>query len=61
MDLKFLLSRLFIKEVFYFLVCLWLVFIVLEVIFPNIILVYFNINYLFLLVFGFSIFLLIKK
>lgn len=40
----------FWREMFYFFSTLWLAFIVLEIIFPNIILVYFNINYLFLIV-----------
>lgn len=38
------------REIFYFLSTLLLVFIILEVIFPRIILAYFNINYLIILV-----------
>jgi len=37
-----------IREVFYFLSTLWLVFMILEIIWPNIILAYFNLNYLLL-------------
>jgi hypothetical protein len=61
MDKKILLSRPFIREILYFLVVLWLVFVILEIIFPNIILAYFNINYLFSTVLFFGIVLLIKK
>lgn len=61
MNLKLLLSRFFLREIFYFLVCLWLIFILLEIIFPSIILAYFNINYLLMLILLFGLALLIKK
>jgi len=50
-----------IREIFYFLAVLSGVFILLEIIFPNIILVYFNLNWLFLLWLACALFILIKK
>jgi hypothetical protein len=40
----------FFKELFYFSVSLYIVFTIMEIIAPNIILAYFNLNYLFLLI-----------
>lgn len=41
--------QLIIREIFYFFSCLILVFIILEMIWPNIILAYLNLNYLLIL------------
>lgn len=49
------------REIFYFFSSLLVVFIVLEIIFPNIILSYLNINYIFVMVFVSGLFSLIKK
>jgi len=40
----------FFQELFYFSVSLYIVFTIMEIIAPNIILAYFNLNYLFLLI-----------
>jgi len=53
--------QLIFRETFYFVFLAWLVFITLEIIFPNIILAYFNLNFLFLLEIIIGLFLLIKK
>lgn len=53
--------RLIIQESFYFFSALLLAFIILEIIWPNIILAYFNLNYLFLLWLIAGLILLIRK
>lgn len=54
-------SKLFFREGFYFFSVLLIVFLLLEIISPNIILAYFNLNYLLILWFIFGVILLIKK
>ncbi len=49
------------REIFYFLCLAWIVFIISEIIFPNIILAYFNLNFLFLMIIVLGLFILIKK
>jgi hypothetical protein len=53
--------QLILRELFYFIFIAWLAFVILEIIFPNIILAYFNLNFLFLLEIMIGLFLLIKK
>jgi hypothetical protein len=53
-------ARIIRREIFYFLSCLLLIFIIMEIIFPRIILAYFNLNYLFILVFFSGLFVLVK-
>lgn len=48
------------RELFYFLASLLLIFIILETVFPHIILAYFNLNYLFLVVVISGLIVLIK-
>jgi hypothetical protein len=48
------------RELFYFFASLFLVFSIMEIIFPRIILAYFNINYLLLLVVLLGVLILIK-
>ena len=48
------------QELFYASFCLLILFVFLEIIFPNIILVYFNVNYLFVLVIIFGLLTLVK-
>ena len=50
-----------IRESFYFLTALSAAAIILEILFPNIILAYFNLNYLFILWLAAGIVLLFKK
>ncbi len=54
-------SRLIIREIFYFLSLLLALFIILEIIWPNIILAYFNLNWLLVLWLISGLSLLIKK
>lgn len=54
-------KRVIIRETFHFLSAVAMAFIVMETIWPNIILAYFNLNYLFLLWLVFLSALLIKK
>jgi hypothetical protein len=49
------------REIFYFLSLALIIFIGLEIIWPNVVLAYLNLNYLFLLWFLSGLFLLIKK
>jgi len=49
------------REIFYFISVLLGVFILLEMVFPNIILAYFNLNWLFVLWLAFGLFILIKQ
>lgn len=44
-----------VQELFYFFACLWLALVVLEIIWPNIVLVYFNLNLLLMAVIIFGI------
>ncbi len=52
---------LLVREIFYFLTALGLVFIALEIIWPNIVLAYFNLNYLLLLWLIFGLVMLFRK
>ncbi|MHB8903681.1 MAG: hypothetical protein ACYC40_01070 [Patescibacteria group bacterium] len=52
-------TKIFWREFFYFLSALLLIFIILEIIWPNIILAYFNLNYLLLIYIITALFLLI--
>lgn len=52
---------LIIRELFYFFTILSVIFIVLEIIWPNIILAYFNLNYLIILWLIAGLLMLIKK
>lgn len=63
MDKKEIMAnkQLVIRESFYFLTALTAVFIVFEIIWPNIILAYFNLNYLIILWLAVGMFLLFKK
>jgi len=54
-------TKIIIREIFYFLTIFYLVLIFLEILFPNIVLAYFNLNYLFLLIVLFGVFSLTKK
>lgn len=45
-----LTGRIILQELFYFSSLLLFILIILELIFPNIVLVYFNLNYLFLII-----------
>ena len=54
-------TKIIIREIFYFLTIFYLVLIFLETLFPNIVLAYFNLNYLFLLIVLFGVFSLTKK
>jgi len=54
-------SKIIAREIFYFFSSLYLVLIFLEIISPNIVLVYFNLNYLFLLSILAGVLALIKK
>jgi len=58
---KDLAINMIIREIFYFLSIFLFVFIGLEMVWPNIILAYFNLNYLFLLCFLSGLVSLIKK
>lgn len=49
------------REIFYFISLTLFIFIILEIIFPRIILVYFNLNFLFLLVIFSGLLTLVKK
>lgn len=54
-------EKIIAREIFYFLFWLSLTLIFLEIVAPNIVLVYFNLNYLFLALVVAGIYLLIKK
>ncbi len=43
-------SKIIFQELFYFTVCLWLALVILEIIWPNIVLAYFNLNLLLVVV-----------
>ena len=55
------ISQVIKREIFYFLSILLVVFVILEMIWPNIILAYLNLNWLLVLWLIFGIILLIKK
>ena len=59
-QIKKLPRQVLAREFFYFLACLWVVLGLLEIIFPNIVLAYFNLNYLFALLVIFGLITLIK-
>lgn len=61
MIMEKLSNKIIAREFFYFFSGLFLVLVFLEIISPNIVLVYFNLNYLFLLVILAGIYTLIKK
>jgi hypothetical protein len=61
MIMEKLSDKIIAREIFYFFSGLSLVLVFLEIISPNIVLVYFNLNYLFLLVILAGIYTLIKK
>lgn len=59
--LKIYLPFAIVREFFYFSFLAWLVLNLMEIIFPKIILVYFNLNYLFLLVIIFGFITLVQS